>query len=126
MHGGGVVSGDVAPRDRGQVRLMRESGVSLHDTAIYFGVPEAAVERTLEELRARLGASPEAEQWKQQQAHAVELAHSLYRLLGLLCQHPAHGRGSAAEAAWDLSDEIVWLLDPGDDRPVPRVREVPP
>lgn len=27
------------------------------------------------------------------------------------------------EEAWDLVDEAVWLLDPNDDRPVPRVRE---
>jgi hypothetical protein len=64
-----------------------------------------------------------AKQWKQQQADAVALAHTLYRLLGSLCQHPAHGRGSTLEEAWDLADEIVWLLDPCDDRPVPRVRE---
>jgi hypothetical protein len=110
---------------------MRESGMSIHDTAAWFGVTEAAVERTLEELRTERGPETFAERvppdaptgaWRQQQALAVELAHKLYRLLGSLCQHPAHGRGSAAEAAWDLSDEIVWLLDPGDERPVPRVR----
>jgi hypothetical protein len=122
------------PRDRGQVRMMREAGLSIHDLALYFGASESAVERTLEEQRAERG--PEtlreltvgapAEQWKQHQARAVELAHSVYRLLGMLCQHPAHGRGSAMEAGWDLADEICWLLDPADDRPVPRVREARP
>ena len=128
-----VQESDLWPRDRGQVRLMREAGLSVRDCAEWFGVTESAVERTLEELRAERG--PEhfrelmppdvpagAEQWKQQQADAVALARTLYRLLGSLCQHPAHGRGSCTEAAWDLADEIVWLLDPEDDRPVPRVR----
>lgn len=123
---------DVSIRDRGQVRLMRESGLSIPDMAAWFGVSEAAVERTLEELRAERGPEafgelvpPDAPAgaWRQQQALAVALAHKLYRLLGSLCQHPAHGRGSAIEAAWDASDEIVWLLDPADDRPVPRVRQ---
>jgi hypothetical protein len=110
-------------RDRGQVRLMREAGLSVQEVALYFGASETAIERTLQELRAERGHAPaEADQWRQQHAHAVKIAHSLYRLLGSLCQHPAHGRGSAVEAAWDLSDEIVWLLDPADDRPVPRVR----
>src|SRR5579862_7673964 len=122
---------DIDFRDRGKVRLMRESGLSIQDTAVYFGVTEAAVERTLEELRADRGPEsfgelvpPDAptEAWRQQQALAIELAHKLYRLLGSLCQHPAHGRGSVAEAAWDLTDEIVWLLDPADDRSMPRVR----
>jgi len=60
---------------------------------------------------------------KQQQADAVALAHLLYRLLGSLCQHSAHGRGHCMEAAWDLAAEVVWLLDLADDRPVPRVRQ---
>jgi len=113
---------------------MREAALSVRDCAEWFGVTEAAVERTLEELRTERGpehfrelmppdAPPEAEQWTQQQADAVAMAHTLYRLLGSLCQHPSQGRGSAMEAAWDLADEIVWLLDPADDRPVPRVRQ---
>ena len=122
---------DLARRDRRQVRLMREAGLSVRACAEWFGMTEGAVERALEELRADRG--PEhfgelmppdapADAWKQQQAHAVALAHNLYRLLGSLCQHPAHGRGSCVEAAWDWADEVVWLLDPADDRPVPRVR----
>jgi hypothetical protein len=122
---------DVSPRDRGQVRLMHEAGLSVHECAGYFGVSDAAVHRALEDLIAQHGPekfrvlTPEApvDQWKRQQACAVELLHKLYRLLGSLCQHPAHGRGSCIEAAWDLVDEAVWLLDPADDRPVPRVRE---
>jgi hypothetical protein len=47
---------DVAyPRDRGQVRMMRQAGMSIRDCAEWFGVTEVAVERTLEELRAERG-----------------------------------------------------------------------
>jgi transposase-like protein len=125
---------DISPRDRGQIRLMREAGLTVADCARYFGVSEAAAYRALEELRATHGpekvrGTPKsaeevrAERLASLQARAIELANELNRLLGWLCEHPGNGRGSCMEQAWDLVDEAVWLLDPADDRPVPRVRE---
>lgn len=121
------MSADVSPRDRGQVRLMHEAGLSIHECAEYFGVTDAAVYRALDEMAAHFGPEKSAvlspqEQWKRGEAQAIEMAHQLCRLLESLSQHPSHGRGSCLEAAWDLADELVWLLDPADDRPVPRVR----
>jgi hypothetical protein len=46
---------DLSPRDRGQIRLMREAGLSIHDIALYFGTADAAVYRALQELRAQFG-----------------------------------------------------------------------
>jgi hypothetical protein len=125
---------DVSPRHCGQVRLMREAGLSVLDIALYFNASDAAVNSALEELRVQFGpekgrdtpVTAEEVRGAQLQSHyvrAIEPAHELNRLLGWLCEHPGNGRGSCIEEAWDLIDEAVWLLDPADDRPMPRARE---
>jgi hypothetical protein len=53
------------------------------------------------------------------EALALSYAHDLHRLLGDICDLPQHGRGSCAEAAWNLMDVVIWHLDPNAEGALP-------